>query len=73
MIDHKGGKCQFCGYSKCVRSLHFHHIDSRTKEAGLGQITHRQWDRVLKELDKCILVCANCHGEIHDGLVELSK
>ena len=66
-IEYKGGKCQICGYSRCWRSLQFHHLDPSTKKL---RISGRQgWGAVKKELDKCILVCANCHGEIEDGLI----
>ena len=70
-IAYKGGKCQICGYDKCVRSLTFHHTDPSTKSFSLTQsdIGKRPWSDVQAELDKCMLVCANCHGEIHDGLV----
>ena len=74
----KGGKCTFCGYNRYNGALDFHHIDGKTKEFGvsLDGIT-RSWKRVEKELEKCILVCANCHREVHAGilqpLVETSK
>ena len=59
-IAYKGGKCHFCGYNKCQEAFDFHHLGK--KSFGLGQdgLT-RSWDRTKKELDRCILVCANCH------------
>lgn len=66
-VEYKGGKCVICGYNKCVRSLQFHHVDPSKKDFSLSQVT-RQWEKVKSELDKCIIVCANCHGEIHDGM-----
>ena len=65
-IDYKGGKCSACGYNKCPDALDFHHLDPTEKEFGLASsgIT-RAWERVKKELDKCILLCANCHRELH--------
>lgn len=70
-VDYKGGKCQLCGYSKCHRSLHFHHIDPSMKDFDISRFTDVpfSWHRLRQELDKCILVCANCHGEIHAGLI----
>jgi hypothetical protein len=70
----KGGKCIICGYSKCNAALDFHHIDGKKKDFGisLDGIT-RSWQRVQKELEKCILVCANCHREIHAGILQLSE
>jgi len=74
MVDLRGGKCQICGYSRCLIALDFHHIDESTKEFGLPQrdLT-KSWVKILVELNKCVLVCANCHREIHAGLVDLSK
>lgn len=70
----KGGQCIVCGYNRCQGALDFHHIDGKTKEFGvsLDGIT-RSWKRVEKELSKCILVCANCHREIHAGILQLSE
>ncbi len=65
-VEYKGGKCFICGYDKCNRSLQFHHQNPSEKDFDFNRI--RNWERVKKELDKCILVCANCHAEIHDGL-----
>ena len=66
--EYKGGKCIACGYKKSSRALNFHHLDSNTKSFGISErgIT-RAWIKVQAELDKCVLVCANCHAEIHDG------
>lgn len=65
-IAYKGSKCQICGYSRCLDALEFHHLDGSKKEFGISfkGIT-RSWERIKKELDKCILVCANCHREFH--------
>lgn len=73
-ISLKGGKCIFCGYNRSSAALDFHHIDGKTKEFGmsLDGIT-RSWKRVEKELEKCVLVCANCHREIHAGILQLSE
>lgn len=68
-IIYKGGKCVICGYHKCVRNLSFHHLDPKEKEFNISQKSSWGFEKLKTELDKCILVCANCHGEIHDGLV----
>lgn len=71
-VEHKGGKCALCGYDKCAQALHFHHLDPATKAFGLSsQGLTRSWTTVKTELDKCILLCANCHAEVHAGVVEL--
>jgi len=71
-VDYKGGKCEICGYDKCITALQFHHLDPTQKDFGVSAkgIT-RSWKKLQPELDKCILVCSNCHSEIHAGLIEL--
>jgi predicted HNH restriction endonuclease len=66
-VVHKGGKCIICGYNKSEAALEFHHVDPSKKEFGFKS----SWinlERLFKELDKCVLVCANCHREIHQDL-----
>ena len=65
-VEYKGGKCELCGYNKCIASLQFHHKDPSKKDFGLSQNgMPRSWDKCKNELDKCVLVCANCHFELH--------
>jgi len=65
-----GSSCWVCGYDRLWRNLCFHHIDPSKK---LFTLSTRElmlkWDRVFQEMQKCILVCHNCHGEIHAGSV----
>jgi hypothetical protein len=66
IIDHFGGaRCQRCGYDKCFRALECHHLDSANKDMGIARMVTASKARLAKELAKCILVCANCHREIH--------
>ncbi len=68
-ITSKGGKCQVCGYSKCQEALEFHHIDEERKSFGISKKGYtRSWDKVKAEIEKCVLICANCHREIHARL-----
>lgn len=60
-----GGKCSRCGYNKCIDALEFHHLNSLEKEFKLGSGNTMSWQDYKKELEKCILVCSNCHKEIH--------
>jgi len=53
------------GYDKCLGSLDFHH--KIAKDPNWKKMKNWSFERVKKELDKCILVCKNCHGEIHYG------
>ena len=67
-----GGKCRVCGYSKSSRALHFHHLDPAIKVGGIGRMKgHHEASEA--EAKKCILICANCHAEHHDGLIPLTE
>lgn len=69
LIVYKGGKCQICGYDKCEGALHFHHRDPKEKEFTLSQVnlndTNFSIKKMYQEVDKCDLLCANCHYEQH--------
>lgn len=66
LINYKGGKCEICGYNKCIAALEFHHKNPEEKEFGIGQKGYtRSLFKNKQEVDKCILVCANCHRELH--------
>ena len=60
-----GGKCSKCNYDKCVAALDFHHIDPTTKDDSLKNLMRGSWKKIKTELEKCILLCANCHREHH--------
>jgi len=60
-----GGKCSVCSYDKCMDALQFHHVDPSQKEFSLGQKRGYTIEKLRTELKKCILVCSNCHIEIH--------
>ncbi len=64
-VQYLGGKCYNCGYDKCVWALEFHHRDPTTKEAHWTKMRLWSESRLFKELDKCDLLCANCHREVH--------
>ena len=69
-LEYKGGKCQVCGYQKYQGALDLHHLGD--KEFGIGDKGYtRSWEKVKAELDKCVLVCANCHREIEGGITQL--
>lgn len=72
LVEYKGGKCEICGYNKCIAALDFHHINPKKKDFNIAQTTSYKNMNILKsEIDKCILVCANCHREIHAGLTKI--
>lgn len=68
-VDYKGGKCIKCGYDKCIAGLEFHHRDPSQKDFTIGQNKNYSEEcmknKIYPELDKCDLVCRNCHAEIH--------
>ena len=67
LIEYKGGECEICGYDKKMPSVYdFHHIDPEQKDFNIG-FKGRTYSiaRMKKEVDKCLLLCANCHREIH--------
>lgn len=66
-VEYKGGKCVRCGYDKCLASLDFHHVDPSQKDPNWRRMRNWVFERIKEELDKCDLVCRNCHGEIHNG------
>lgn len=70
LVEYKGGKCQCCGYSKCIEALEFHHIDASSKEFSISGKSS-SFEKLKKEVDKCILVCSNCHKEIHAGILKI--
>lgn len=69
LIEYKGGKCEICGYDKCSRALGFHHKHPKEKDFSISGKS-LSFDKLKTEVDKCMLVCSNCHCEIHDGLIE---
>lgn len=75
IVEAMGGECQCCGYNKCVNSLDLHHINPEEKNFSFGKMraNPKSWKKVVEELKKCVLLCRNCHGEIHAGVTELPK
>ncbi len=61
-----GGKCKICGYNKCISALEFHH-NKNNKEGNISTfLKNESRQKLLKEAEKCILLCANCHRELHN-------
>jgi hypothetical protein len=82
-VTYKGGKCTRCGYQSCVQALTFHHVnpelkrfyltDGGQKLGAYGQgCRGRTKEEIYEELDKCALLCANCHAELHAGVWSLN-
>lgn len=64
-LEYKGNKCECCGYNNCIEALEFHHVNPEEKDFSLSDCEKLDWNKIKEELDKCILVCSNCHREIH--------
>ena len=75
IIKTMGGGCQICGYSKNITALEFHHLDPSKKLFVLDSrsFSNRSAKAIEDELKKCILVCSNCHQEIHYPLMTLGR
>ena len=64
-VEYLGGSCSCCGYSRHIAALQFHHKNPSLKEFNLSKHLKRSWENLRVELDKCVLLCANCHFEHH--------
>jgi cytochrome c553 len=69
LVEEAGGCCALCGYDRSVVNLHFHHVDPAQKSFGVTTASGKSLAAYRTEAAKCVLVCANCHGEIETGLV----
>ena len=70
LVDLKGGKYSICGYNKNIKALDFHHLDPKIKDFSISAMFGKKsLEELVKEVDKCILVCRNCHMELHDEVV----
>ena len=69
LVEEAGGCCAVCGYARCMVNLHFHHVDPATKSFTMSVASGKGLSKLRAEAKKCVLVCANCHGEIESGVV----
>lgn len=73
MVDAMGGCCQICGYNKSKFALDFHHIFNKDFAISTIISNPKKWKDVIKELKKCVLLCSNCHRELHAGEIMLPE
>mgnify|MGYP003941008969 CR=1 FL=1 len=68
LIELYGNQCSICGYDKNFAALEFHHTNPVTKsfQLDLRSLSNRRWEAILKEAEKCQLLCSNCHAELHN-------
>lgn len=65
VIQIMGGKCNRCNYARNPACLELHHIDPNTKEHDWNKLRLLKWETVIKEIQKCELLCCRCHREHH--------
>lgn len=66
-------KCKRCGYNTSIEALEFHHLDDTTKNFTISSNMNKAYESLLKEAKKCIVLCANCHRELHAGVWKIDK
>ncbi len=62
--------CESCGEEETV-CLDFHHKNPDEKEFSICNYNGAGWDRVLLEIQKCHVLCANCHRKVHAELIKI--
>jgi hypothetical protein len=72
LISAFGDSCGTCGYSVCSKALELHHLDEAAKDFTISAWLKASYDRLAREAAKCVLLCANCHREVHAGLRSIS-
>jgi hypothetical protein len=70
LVEENGGSCAVCGYDRCIVNLAFHHVDPAKKSFSVNMGMGKAIATFRAEAKKCVLVCANCHGEIEAGLIK---
>ncbi len=66
-IKYLGGECQKCGWHGNQAALQFHHLESKEKDFTIGTVANKSWNSIKVEIQKCILLCANCHMIEHSS------
>lgn len=69
IIRAMGGKCCICGYDRCDSALELHHLNPEEKDFTIASNTNKAWELIKVEIQKCVMICANCHREIHANLI----
>jgi len=72
-IERAGGVCKRCGYNACDAVLEFHHKDPGIKKFQISDGNDRSLQDIYNEIDKCILLCSNCHRELHYGVWKIEE
>ena len=72
LIEMSGGCCSECGYKKNIAALQFHHLHPQNKTFNIDarKLSNTRWSSILEEWKKCVLLCSNCHIELHNPRLE---
>jgi hypothetical protein len=72
LISAFGSKCGICNYQKCTDALEFHHLSNDDKNFTISK-WHKiaNWKKLVEECKKCVLLCANCHREVHANVLNI--
>ncbi len=73
IISHMGGECVVCGWKRFQSGLQLHHLDPSKKDVHFTHHRGWSWERILREIDECVLVCACCHIGIHSNEIKLEE
>ena len=68
-----GGKCAICGYDKNLSALSFHHLRDKKFVLQSRNFSRYTDEEIKLEVSKCILLCQNCHHEIHHPNLDMSN
>lgn len=70
LVEYKGGKCEKCGYDKCIAAMEFHHLDPNQKDFSLSEAGNCiSLEEAKREVDKCELLCCRCHREKENDFI----
>lgn len=72
VVAYFGARCCHCGFDKWRSALAVHHLDPATKDPTFNSWRGWRWERLVKELALCVLLCANCHAGVHSGDVQIT-
>lgn len=64
-VEYLGGRCKRCGFNENMNIFHFHHLDPADKKYNISEKLNKGFEFIRSELNKCILLCINCHLIVH--------
>lgn len=72
-VEKLGGKCSKCSYATNLSGLAFHHLHGKEFQLDVRALSNRNIKPILNEIAKCVLLCHNCHAEVHNPSLDLAK